>query len=360
MKVLALTRYGDLGASSRLRMFQYLPYLTHSGMDVHTQALFDNETLANRYAAGGYGKADFLSSFVKRIAALRQRHSFDLLWIEKEALPWFPYWFESSLLAGVPYVLDFDDAVFHNYDMHRLWLIRRLFGDRIDQLMGKAALVICGNHYLARRARDAGAKQIELLETVIDEHRYIAKDYATADSDKPLSIVWIGSPSTLIYLQMLAQPLKQLASTVNLELKVIGGEVELPGVNVRCVSWAESTEVHEIRSSDIGVMPLFDTPWEQGKCGYKLIQYMACGLPVVASPIGANNDIVTDGVNGFLAADSKQWESHLRTLIESASLRQSMGLAGRDLVEQKYCFSVAAPKLVNWLLQASEDAPKAS
>ena len=357
MKVLALTRYGDLGASSRLRLFQYIPYLQKNGIQVSTQALFDNTTLARRYAEGGYGKADFLLSLVKRIFTLWQRRSFDVLWIEKEALPWFPYWFESTLLKCVPYVLDFDDAVFHNYDLHRSWLVRHFLGSRIDRLMSQARLVICGNHYLEKRARQADARRVELLETVVDETRYRAKDYVVPQQ-KLLSIVWVGSPSTLMYLEMLAQPLVRLSDQFNFEFKVIGGQVDMPGVNVRCVTWTASQEADEIQASDIGVMPLFDTPWEQGKCGYKLIQYMACGLPVVASPVGANKDIVHHGFNGLLATDSAQWESHLGALIDSVSLRQSMGLAGRDLVEKKYCMSVTGPKLVNWLYRAIVDSPQ--
>src|SRR5690606_16069608 len=113
------------------------------------------------------------------------------------------------------------------------------------------------------------------------------------------TIVWIGSPSTVRYLKNLEQSLQQLAQRISFQLRVIGGgEIVIPGVNIQSIPWSEDTEVANIAGADVGVMPLLDSPWERGKCGYKLIQYMACGLPVVASPIGVNTEIVSPSVNG--------------------------------------------------------------
>ena len=119
------------------------------------------------------------------------------------------------------------------------------------------------------------------------------------------------------------------------------------------VAWSEATEAASISSLDIGIMPLVDEPFERGKCGYKLIQYMACGLPVVASPVGVNRQIVEHGVNGFLAETPAQWEEALRTLLGDAALRQRMGQAGRRQVEEKYCLQVTGPRLAELLVSAS-------
>lgn len=350
LRVLALTRYGALGASSRMRFLQYLPALAAADIDVQVQALFDDATLATRYQQGGYAPTVALRCFARRVVALRLRQQFDLLWIEKEALPWWPLWAEAALLRGVPYVLDYDDAVFHNYDLHRLAAVRQIYSRRLVGLMARAALVVSGNDYLAQRARDAGAPWVEVLPTVIDLERYPAPPpKATLPGGSVAKIVWIGSPSTVHYLQLLVEPLQQLAQRVPFVLRVIGSEMTIPGVRVECVRWMEDTEVACIMECDIGVMPLLDSPWERGKCGYKLIQYMACGLPVLASPIGVNTHIVQPAVNGLLASDANSWVDALERLLEDAPLRAQMGVAGRQRVEQTYCLQVTGPRLAKWL-----------
>lgn len=355
INISAFPRYGQLGASSRLRMLQYLPTLASADVYVQVQSLFDDATLAARYQRGGYTMAEALRCFAQRVAALRRRQQFDLLWIEKEALPWWPLWAEAALLRGVPYVLDYDDAVFHNYDQHRLTAVRQIYGRRLDRLMARAALVVAGNDYLAQRARDAGAGWVEVLPTAIDLVRYPGPlPKAALPEGAVQTIVWIGSPSTVSYLQMLAEPLQQLAQRLPFMLRVIGGEVSMPGVEVECVPWAEDTEVLRITEGDIGVMPLFDSPWERGKCGYKLIQYMACGLPVVASPIGVNTRIVQQGLNGLLATDAQGWVGALERLLADAQLRAQMGAAGRQRVEQEYCLQVTGPRLAGWLRSLSK------
>lgn len=348
MKVLFLTRYGRLGASSRMRSLQFLPWLSTVGLDCTFQPLFSDELLSAKYNAGSYGARGIFTAYGARVAQLLRRRDFDLVFIEKEALPWLPASVEKLLLCGMPYVLDYDDAVFHNYDLHPRSLVRRLLGRRIDRLMASASLVTAGNGYLAQRARDAGASRTEIIPTVIDLERYMPK--TEYDAALP-TIVWIGSPSTVRYLSRIAQPLAELATRCKFRMRVIGGRINLPGVDVDYVPWTECSEVASITSCDIGVMPLDDSPWERGKCGYKLVQYMACGLPVVASPIEVNTQIVHEGVNGYLANDAAVWIARLEGLLSNATLRAQMGRAGRRMVEEKYCVQVVAPRLAELLKQ---------
>lgn len=345
-QVLALTRYGRLGASSRLRFLQYLPWLERVGVGCAVQVFIDDEMLLSKYRGEGYRPVQLLRAYTGRALQLQRRQHFDLLWIEKEALPWMPVWFERLLLRSVPYVLDYDDAIFHNYDLHSNPCVRRLWGRRIDRLMAGARLVVVGNEYLAQRARDAGAPRVEVVPTVVDLDRYgLAQSAARA---RP-TIVWIGSPATVPYLTALSAPLQALARQVEFTLRVIGGRLEIPGVDVECLAWSEDGEVAQIAECDIGIMPLSDTPWSRGKCGYKLIQYMACGLPVVASPVGVNRNIVREGENGFLAAASQDWLGRLGQLLLDTSLRQALGRNGRQRVEREYCLQEVAPRLTQLL-----------
>lgn len=361
MKVLALTRYGSLGASSRLRTFQYLPYMASVGIEVQVQALLCDKALMEKYDRGSYDIRELIRSYISRIVTLCKRNDFSLLWIEKEAMPWTPLWFELGLLRGMPYVLDYDDALFHNYDMHRNVIVRLTMGNRLDLLMARSKLVIGGNSYLSARAVEAGAKWVEVVPTVIDLMRYPFPRQLTAKltdavpiADGMPRIVWIGSPSTVQYLQLLREPLRQLAMSQSFVLRVIGGgAVDFPGVQVEVLPWTEATEVENISACQVGVMPLLDSLWERGKCGYKLIQYMACGLPVVASSVGVNPEIVRNGENGYLASTPEDWVSALAQLLQSPSLRAQMGAAGRRRVEDEYCIQKTGPLMAQLLRTAA-------
>lgn len=350
MRLACLTRYDELGASSRVRCIQYVALLkrTMATLTLSFQHLLDADYLRRKYARTSIVAAA-LRCYVGRARSPALRVAPDVWWIEKELWPFAPAWLEVSLLREAPYVLDLDDAIFHNYDLHRRAAVRWLYGRKIDRLMAGAALVTAGNEYLAQRALDAGARWVEVLPTVVDLARYPRPGPRSSESDV-LTIGWIGSPATKHYLQQLAEPLRRLALNHRMRLVVIGGgEVSLPGIEVISQPWSESTEVASISRLDIGVMPLFDSPWERGKCGYKLIQYMACGLPVVASPVGVNTNIVTDGANGFLAGDTEGWHRALDRLANDADLRKRMGAAGRARVESDYCVQITAPRLANWL-----------
>lgn len=344
MKILFLTRYGQLGASSRMRALQYLSWFEEEGVEYVVSPLFDDEMLLRKYRRGGYSLLELLSAYWRRINVLMRVHQFDLVWIEKEALPWFPAWFEKLPLHGKPYVLDFDDAIFHNYELHRSPWIRSIYGRRIDRLMAGARLVIAGNRYLAARATAAGAQWVEILPTVVDLARYEMKQNYAVPA-KP-HIVWVGSPSTVQYLLELTKPLGALAKLQPFTLRLIGGGViSMQGVDIEFMPWSVDTEAALIAECDVGIMPLRNTPWEQGKCAYKLIQYMACGLPTVASPIGANRDVVIEGETGLFADSPQTWVDALVTLLGDADSRHRLGQAGRVRVETEYSLQRTAPRL---------------
>ncbi len=348
MKILFLPRYDQMGASSRMRLLQYLPSFAAAGIEPSVSPLLGDEMVLWKYCHGSYRLPNLLSSYVRRIRALLGAHRFDLVWIEKEALPWFPAWLEKALLHRVPYMLDFDDAIFHNYDLHRSAWVRRIYGRRIDQLMRGARLVVAGNRYLAQRALDAGAQQVAVVPTVVDLLRYTPKP-TCAHIAKP-RIVWIGSPSTVKYLQDLTEALTILSGPQPFTLRIIGGgALSMPGVDIESLPWSEETEATLVAECDIGIMPLRDTPWEQGKCAYKLIQYMACGLPTVASPIGANREVVRENATGYFADTPAAWVDKLEWLLKDAALRERLGRAGRARVESTYCLQHTAPELVRFI-----------
>jgi glycosyltransferase involved in cell wall biosynthesis len=352
MKVLLLSRFGRLGSSSRLRSYQYLPSLEVAGIEVTVAPLLRDAYLENLYAARGRLSAEVVLDHLKRVGWLMRSSGFDLVWIEAELFPWLPAWGELLLKrSGVPYLVDYDDAVFHRYDLHRSPLVRRLLGAKIDRIMGGAALVVAGNDYIAERARLAGARRVELLPTVIDLERY---PLAPVQSGGGFTVGWIGSPSTAKYLRWLQPALSEICRGDAARLVAVGsGSLELEGVATELRPWSEASEAADIAGFHAGIMPLPDQELERGKCGYKLIQYMACGRPVVASPVGINRELVEHGKNGFLADSPAEWVSCLRMLGRDPELRARLGQAGRKKVEEKYCLQVTAPQLVSLLRSAA-------
>lgn len=343
-RVLLMSRYGRLGASSRLRFQQFLPSLRQDGFRITEASLLDDQYVRELYQ-GRVRYSHVGLAYLRRAARLLTASKFDLVWLEKELLPWLPAALEMGLLPReIPLVVDYDDAIFHRYDEHRLALVRRLLGRKIDDVMRRAAVVTAGNGYLASRARSAGCKRVELVPTVVDMQRYRVS--APSASSTHAVIGWIGSPTTAKYLQSIAPPIRRLQSRFKLRCVAIGARSDqVANTPFEPVPWSEDGEVSALQALDIGVMPLPDEPWERGKCGYKLIQYMATELPVVASPVGVNTEIVQDGVNGYLARSEDDWEDRLEKLIVDRDLRARLGSAGRARVEETYSLQAQAPRL---------------
>lgn len=355
MKVLLLSRYGNLGASSRIRSYQYLPYLREQGMEVTLAPLLPDDYLRELYAGKRPRLVSILAAYLRRIGALIRREKFDLLWIEYEFFPWLPGWLESLVLSKkIPYLVDYDDAIFHRYDQHPNPLVRRMLGHKIDAVMRYASTVVVGNDYLCDHAIKAGAQRVEILPTSIDLARYPPPKSA---QNETFTIGWIGSPATTRYLHLVREALAEVCAHNQARVVLVGasepGWMDVPHA---IHPWSEDTEVAQIGGFDVGIMPLEDSPWERGKCGYKLIQYMACGKPVVAAPVGINTRIVEPGINGYLAETKHDWVRALTALMADAGLRQQMGAAGRAKVERGYSVQVNAPRLAAMLRAAKGKA----
>lgn len=349
MNILALPRYQRLGPSSRVRFYQYFPALREQGFVIEDAPFFSDEYVRRLYAKEPMQLREVVSAYLRRLATLLRARNFNLLWLEKEFLPWMPAPLE-ALLARRPYVVDYDDAVFHRYDLHQSALVRRVLGRKIDQIMGNATLVIAGNEYLAERARTAGAKRVEILPSVVDADLYAPASVRTSG----FTIGWIGSPVTAPYLEQVHPALEMLTSGDQAKVSLIGAgdAIKWKNANVQILPWREEDEIQNIQQFDVGIMPLVDEPFERGKCGYKLIQYMACGLPVIASPVGVNRQIVEHGVTGFLAESEQDWQKALIFLRENPEKRRKMGMAGRVKMEREYSLQAATPKLASLLRSA--------
>lgn len=340
LRVLALCRYSSLGASSRVRFLQYIPALQKIGIHVTISPLFNDSYLLSLYNSPSRLVSrintliPIITAYVKRAFTLIYNRRFDVVWIEKELFPYLPGFAESLLIrSSTPYVVDFDDAVFHNYDLNKSPIIRTLLRNKLKALLSTAHFVTVGNSYLAEQAIRNGARNVVIIPSTVDPSRYPLLDEPSGDDYR---IGWIGSPSTSKYLNIIYDPLRNVAKKRKIVFVLIGApHINISGVRVEQHRWSSETETHIIPSFHVGVMPVWDSPWERGKCGYKIIQYMACSRPVIASPVGPNANIVTPDV-GLLANDADTWIEAIITLADNAPLRRRLGQAGRKKIERYF------------------------
>ncbi len=357
-KVLVLSRYARRGPSSRIRTYQFLPFLAEAGFDVTVAPLLDDTYLTNRFGGRLPNPLAIIRAYLRRIAQLREARQFDLIWIEIELMPWLPPWFERWLLRlGIPMVVDYDDAWFHRYSQQPWWLVRRLLGPKINEIMRSATMIMAGNQYLADHAWAVGARDVRIVPTVVDTDRFLpagTTETQRPQPSRPFTIGWIGSPASTGYLDRIRPVLTELVRNENNRLVLVGAAdgwgTDLPAV---LHPWSEDSEVDEVRNFDIGISPLTNGSVEQGKCGYKTLQYMACGLPVVVAPVGVHLDIVQSGTNGFFANSHDDWIDAIRILRDDPGRRVEMGRAARQLVEQSYSLKTWAPRLADLLCEAA-------
>jgi glycosyltransferase involved in cell wall biosynthesis len=336
-KIAMLTRYGSLGANSRYRLLQYIPSFEQAGHSVEVRPMLDDAYLQALYSSGRRSRWQVVRGYLRRLAQLRGLGKYGIVLCDQEFFPYLPPPAE-RLAAGccARLVVDYDDAAYCKYS--RIPVLRQ----RIPELMAMAEAVVVGNRYLEAFAAEH-SRNVHLIPTVVDVSRYAAKrDYSATGG---VRLVWIGTPVTAEFLKELAPVLVALKERYpDLGLRLIGaGEAIrrwLPFAEV--VVWTEANEARLLAECDIGLMPLPDNEFTRGKCGLKLIQCMAAGLPVVGSPVGANCEIVCEGREGYLAANSEEWFAALERLIVSPRLRREMGQSASLKVRKNYSLQQGA------------------
>jgi glycosyltransferase involved in cell wall biosynthesis len=349
VRALALSPVPYEGAGCRYRVAQYIPHLAAQGIDLEIAPFFDREFFDLVYHAGGTARKAlrFLRQAAGRLRTVLQHGRYDLMLIYREAMPVGPPFVESLLAAvKVPLVYDFDDAVFlsNTSDANR-WIAALKMPQKTGAIIRRCSQVIAGNEYLAAYARRFNSS-VHVIPTAIDADLFVPRAESRA-ADAPLVVGWIGTPTTASYLKPLAPALRAVAAEHPFEFHVAGSTTALAfdGVPTRNVTWSLDREVALFNQCDIGVYPLPDDDWARGKCGFKAIQFMSCGVPVVASPVGVNREIVQDGVNGFLASTPDEWREKLTALLHDADLRRRLGAEGRRTVQARYSLQVNGPRV---------------
>ena len=352
-RLVAYPRYSRLGASSRVRMFQFEEILSKNGWELSFYPFSDDAFLEARYG-GKKAWASVVASYLRRLHALRAMWTADLVWVEKELIPWAPSWFERIVHSNRgKIVYDFDDAMHEQFRENPHRLVRATLSNKISLTVQKASGVLAGNRTLERYFSEEVAVPTSFLPSTIDLSRLNLTDQIAGGERKPFVFGWIGTPVTYeTYLEPILSLFESIAGKLGSELWVIGvAKPSETSAVVKYFPWSLETEGSLLRKIDVGIMPLRDDAWSRGKCGYKLLQYMAVGKPVVASAVGANEEIISHGQTGYLVRQESDWERYLTALALNPKLSRSFGENGVSRVISDYSMEMAGAKLLAYFDQ---------
>lgn len=348
MRLLCVLNGGADHPSSRLRVLQHIDLLEERGIETDV------------FVAKGTRAVDLVD------LAGRAR-SADLVLVQKKL---FARWKLPLLLGPAPVLFDLDDAMFAvspdererfgEERAARRAASRRL---RLASVLRRSRGVLAGNQFLADYARRF-ASEVTVLPTGVDLAPFPDEAIGRARQtrrERPsgVRIVWVGSRPSLRYLGDLAEPLRRVTRsdpTVRF-VQVCNAFADLPGVPVDTIPWSREGEAGALLDCDIGVMPLDESPFSQGKCGFKILMYHAAGLPVVCSPVGANRELVVHGETGLFAQTTEEWASGIGRLLADPDLRAAMGDRGRALLRERYEAKVIGARLADRIAALAGGAP---
>ncbi len=332
-RVLLLTRYERLGASSRIRHYDIVPDLEKRGFDFTVHGLLGDDYLRARYGDVAAERLPIIRGYIARLKRSMEQSRYDLVWVEKEIFPWLPWTAENLFYqrSSPPVILDFDDNWPSRYVGNESSLVKAMGARKFARALGAAATVTAASAHLARLLKALFDREIEVVHNGIDVERYAlaamrAEAGRRARLTNRLHVGWIGTPYTAsTYLKPIVPLLNRLTLEGLIEVTLIGAGDREPALLANRRAWSEATEADEIAKLDVGLMPISDGTFEQGKSGWKLVQFMAAGRTVIGSDVGFNADIVRDGATGFVARDIAAFEAPLRRLAADRNLVDAMG-----------------------------------
>jgi glycosyltransferase involved in cell wall biosynthesis len=365
MKVLAFASYPVQAAATRYRLNQFVDPLSDRGITLTIRPFIASQLFESLYDRRALPRTalGLLSAGLLRFADVLAARKVDVILIQREAMIYGPPVIEwlSTRLSGPPMVLDLDDATYVPYTSPTYGTLGKAMKwfSKTDNLIQWATIVTCGNSAIAEYVSSKGA-EARIIPTVVDTDVFYPKPRNRASGE--LVLGWIGTHSTFPYLESLFPVLRQLATEYQFRLKIVGAgrsEIRIPGVEVENHEWKLDHEVRDFQSFDIGLYPidatLYAGDWAAGKSGFKGIQYMAVGIPYVATPVGAIREIGEVGSTHFCASTKSEWRQALSTLISDAERREKMGVAGRNHVVKHYGLAAQADKLAEALREAARD-----
>jgi len=339
-KILIIAPYPHNEApSQRFRFEQYIQFLNENNIETTFEPFLDSKTWKTLYSEGKVLKKALgvLNSFLRRFKILFMLNKYDKIFIHREVAHIGPPIFE-FLIAKVfrkKYIYDFDDATWlPNYSESNAKFHRLKAYWKVKHCIKWAHCVTPGNQYLANYARQFNPN-ITIIPTTIDtiNHHNLQTDY----NPEKLVIGWTGTHTTMHYLDFLVPIIRELEQQFEFDFLIISNEAPTYHLkSIKYIKWNHATEIQDLAKISIGVMPLKQDIWSEGKCGFKGLQYMALGIPTIMSPVGVNKQIIEDKKNGFLVSNPQEWKECLVNLLTDFELRKKIGQAGKQTVIDRY------------------------
>jgi glycosyltransferase involved in cell wall biosynthesis len=345
-KILVLSPHPERTApGQRLKYEQYFDYLQEYGYETTVSPFITEKFQSIIYKKGYIVQKIFwtLIGYLKRIYDLSRIPLYDGVYVFLYVTPFGPPFFESIMRhLAKKYIYDIDDMVFlgqkSNVNPIAYWLKGK---KKMGYLMKHAAHVITCTPYLNEYAKKYNKNTTDISSTIKTDIYLPVNNYK---NDHTIILGWSGSHSTSQYLYLLEDTLKNLSKKHTFKLLVIGDDqFDIAGVNVESIQWSEKSEVEDLQRIDIGLYPLPDDPWVYGKSSLKALQYMALGIPTIATGIGTTHRVIEDGNSGFLVQNNKEWLEKLELLITDSELRKKIGEKARIRVKKFYSVKVNAP-----------------
>lgn len=340
-KIIFFTKYTAEGPSSRYRCYQYARYFEQAGYQCTFEPLFPEGYVSNLYSGRPNAKITLAIAYTRRFFKVAFLSGYDIIFIQRELFPFLPLFTERLVLWNKGHtVFDFDDAVFHSYDRSSNPVVQLLLKNKIYQLMRHAGLVITGSPYLTQQLQPYNPNTVEIPTSIIFEQYRQQTTEQFGKKAGCFRIGWIGSRTTSPGIVMLKEVFLRLQQHYAIELLLVGFDRELlpqlEGVHYICHPWSEATEIPLLRTLDAGIMPMEDNDFNKGKCGFKLIQYMACGVPTVSTPMEANVKINRNGKN-LHAVTEDEWFTCLEQMILNQDyFRDEVGRENMAIVRDHY------------------------
>jgi L-malate glycosyltransferase len=335
----------------RLKYEQYFNIFENNGYEITVSSFMSESFQKIVYKKGKYLQKIFgtINGYVRRIFDLFRLKNYDVVYVFLSVTPFAPPLFEKlTRRLAKKMIYDIDDLVFLNPRSSSNPLIHYLRSSKNHiSLMKSADHVITCTPFLDEFVRKYNHNTTDISSTV-DTDRYVPSN--TYSNDGKLTLGWSGSLSTSKYFYLLKEVLKKLKQKYDFSILVIGdAKVEIDGLDITAVDWNEKTEIENLKKIDIGLYPLPDEQWVYGKSGLKAIQYMALGIPTVATAIGTNFRVIDDRICGYLVKNEEEWVDRLSLLLQNPGLRKEIGIAARLKVETHFSIKANASKYLNVL-----------
>ena len=338
--------------SQRFRFEQYLSLLESSGIQHACFPFLTDKEFKIIYKQGYFLRKSqsIFNGFLRRFILMFRLSKYDTVFIHREVTPIGPPFFEWVIakILKKKIIYDFDDAIWLENTSQSNQLVSKIKKhSKVASICKWSSLIVCGNQFLMDFAKNHNQNVVHMPTTIDTKNEHNKIKF---HEKKKVVVGWTGTHSTIKYLYEIEETLLKLQEKLHFEFKVISNKDPLfTKIKYQYVTWNKNQEIQDLLEMDIGIMPLLDNDWARGKCAFKALQYMALGIPCVISPVGVNNEIIKDGVNGFIAKNNKEWQEKLMILIKDTKVRSQLGEEGLNTVNDRYSVLANQNNFVSYL-----------